>query len=103
MSEAERQYIVVEFLLRDRTAKPYAVCGIATDISELKRAEAQIRQLNASLEKRVAERTMELVRSNDQLKCAEEQLRRRGEQVQKHRDVLLELAHSDKSDLEKAL
>jgi len=26
-------------LLRDRTAKPYAVCGIATDITELKRAE----------------------------------------------------------------
>jgi PAS domain S-box-containing protein len=30
-------------------------------------------------------------------------LRRRGEQVQKHRDVLLELAHSDKSDLAQTL
>jgi PAS domain S-box-containing protein len=43
------------------------------------------------------------VRSNDQLKRAEEQLRKHGEQVQIHRDVLLELACSDKSDLEKAL
>ena len=39
MAEGERQYVVVKFLLRDRTAKPYAVCGIATDITELKRAE----------------------------------------------------------------
>ncbi len=35
----DRQYVVVKFLLRDRSAKPYAVCGIATDITELKRAE----------------------------------------------------------------
>ena len=67
------------------------------------RAESEIRQLNASLEKRVAERTIELVRSNEQLKRAEEQLRKHGEQMQIHRDVLLELARSDKSDLEKAL
>jgi PAS domain S-box-containing protein len=39
MEEGERQYIVVKFLLLDRTAKPYALCGIATDITELKRAE----------------------------------------------------------------
>src|SRR6201997_1885723 len=39
MREGERQYIVVKFLLRDRTTKPYAICGIATDITELKRAE----------------------------------------------------------------
>jgi PAS domain S-box-containing protein len=70
---------------------------------ERKRAESEIRQLNASLEKRVAARTIELVKSNDQLKRAEAQLRKRGEQMQIHRDVLLELARSDKSDLEKAL
>jgi PAS domain S-box-containing protein len=70
---------------------------------ERKRAESEILQLNASLEKRVAERTIELVKSNDQLKRAEAQLRKRGEQMQIHRDVLLELARSDKSDLEKTL
>ena len=43
------------------------------------------------------------MRSNEQLKRAEEQLRKHGEQVEIHRDVLLELAHSDKSDLEKAI
>jgi PAS domain S-box-containing protein len=76
---------------------------VSRDISEHKRAESEIRQLNASLEKRVTERTIELVGSNDQLKRAKEKLRKRNEQVQKHRDVLLELAHSDKSDLPKAL
>ena len=80
----------------------YGVMALRTR-EERKRAESEIRQLNASLEKRVAERTIELVQSNDQLKRAEEQLRKHGEQVQIHRDVLLELARSDKSDLEKAL
>ncbi len=80
----------------------YGVMALRTR-EERKRAENEIRQLNASLEKRVAARTIELVQSNDQLKRAEEQLRKHGDQVQKHRDVLLELARSDKSDLEKAL
>src|SRR6266446_6077506 len=39
MAEGERHFVVAKFLLRDRTAKPYAVCGIATDITELKRAD----------------------------------------------------------------
>jgi PAS domain S-box-containing protein len=80
----------------------YGVAALRT-LEERKMAESEVRQLNASLEKRVVDRTIELVRSNDQLKRAEEQLRKRGEQVQKHRDVLLELARSDKSDLAKAL
>jgi PAS domain S-box-containing protein len=80
----------------------YGVMALRTR-EERKRAESEILQLNASLEKRVIERTIELVRSNDQLKHAEEQLRKRGEQVEIHRDVLLELAHSDKSNLDKAL
>jgi PAS domain S-box-containing protein len=80
----------------------YGVAALRT-LEERKRAECEIRQLNSSLEQRVLERTIELVRSNDQLKRAEEKLRKRSEQMQKHRDVLLELAQSDKSDLAKAL
>jgi PAS domain S-box-containing protein len=36
---SDRYYVVVKFLLRDRLEKPYAVCGIATDITALKRTE----------------------------------------------------------------
>jgi PAS domain S-box-containing protein len=39
MAESVRHYVVVKFLLRDGTGKPYAICGISTDITELKRAE----------------------------------------------------------------
>jgi signal transduction histidine kinase len=39
-AQGERTYISSKFLLRDHTGKPYAVCGIATDITQLKRAEA---------------------------------------------------------------
>src|SRR4029077_744997 len=38
-AESERHYVVVKFMLRDRMEEPYAVCGIATDITALKRAE----------------------------------------------------------------
>jgi PAS domain S-box-containing protein len=80
----------------------YGVLALRTR-EERERAEREVRQLNASLEKRVDERTIELVRSNDQLRRAEEQLRRHGEEVEIHRDVLLELAHSDKSDFGNAI
>ena len=80
----------------------YGVIALRTR-EQRKWAESEVRQLNASLEKRVDERTIELVRSNDQLKRAEEQLRKHGEQVEIHRDVLLELAHSNKSDFRNAI
>jgi len=40
---------------------------------------------------------------NTEHKRIEESLRQRGEQIQKHRDVLLKLARSDKSDLDRTL
>ena len=42
-TEDERHYVVVKFLLRDATGKPYAICGIATDITESRRAAEKIR------------------------------------------------------------
>ena len=80
----------------------YGVLALRTR-EERERAEREVRQLNASLEKRVDDRTIELLRSNAQLRRAEEQLRQHGEEVEIHRDVLLELAHSDKSDFGKAI
>jgi PAS domain S-box-containing protein len=38
-AQGNRYYICSKFLLRDRAGKPYAVCGIATDATQLKRTE----------------------------------------------------------------
>ena len=53
-------YITVKFPLLDSAGQPYAVCGISTDITDRKRAEERVHQLNAELEQRVRDRTAEL-------------------------------------------
>jgi PAS domain S-box-containing protein len=66
--EGERSYVVVKFLLRDHTGKPYAVCGIATDLTESKRAQ-QLQAAIASERETVAlQRAAELARANDALR-----------------------------------
>ncbi|RSM69497.1 hypothetical protein DMB66_10890 [Actinoplanes sp. ATCC 53533] len=62
-----RTYVSVKFPVLDSSAKPYAVCGISTDITELKQAEAEARRLAAELETRVRNRTAELEASNKEL------------------------------------
>ena len=42
-------YVVVKFLLRDQANEPYAICGIATDITELKQAQEDLRSKEAEL------------------------------------------------------
>jgi PAS domain S-box-containing protein len=44
-----RHYVVVKFLLRDQVDEPYAVCGIATDITALKQAQEALRSTEAEL------------------------------------------------------
>jgi PAS domain S-box-containing protein len=82
--DGEHTSIVNKFPLRDGQGKIYALCGIATDITERKAAEEALRNLNEQLDQRVAQRTRELAESQARLRAlvaeltkAEERERRR--------------------------
>ena len=71
--------------LRDADGKPYRVVGTDTDITDRRRAEKALQEAHDELERRVEERTAELLKTNEQLQCqieerkqAEEQLRLQG-------------------------
>ncbi|HWA09303.1 MAG TPA: PAS domain S-box protein [Opitutaceae bacterium] len=55
--------------IRDGTGRVVGASKVARDISGRKRAEAEIRQLNASLEERVKERTAQLEMANRELEA----------------------------------
>lgn len=56
-SGVERIYLSVKYPLRDVDGHMYAVGGIATDITELRRMERELAESNRLLEEKVAERT----------------------------------------------
>ncbi len=67
--DGEHTSLVNKFPLRDGEGVIYGLCGIATDITERKRAEAALRKLSEALDRRVIERTQELADSQARLRA----------------------------------
>ncbi|HEY7184206.1 MAG TPA: PAS domain S-box protein, partial [Blastocatellia bacterium] len=49
-ADGQRQFISLKFPLCDDSGRPYGICGIATDITERKRAEVALRESNEKLQ-----------------------------------------------------
>ena len=83
-------WLSTKFPLRDAQGRIYAVAGIVTDITERKRAEKALQQLNESLEERVAEQTAEVRRRADQLRALAVEL---SQAEQRERKRLSQILH----------
>jgi PAS domain S-box-containing protein len=63
-----RVFDTVKAPVLDATGRIFATIGIEHDITERKQAEVSLRQMNAELEQRVAERTRELAQSEQRVR-----------------------------------
>jgi PAS domain S-box-containing protein len=66
----KRVIVTKKTLCSDMSGAGYIV-GVIRDITDLKKAEAEVRKLNAELEQRVLERTGQLVAANEQLQLTQ--------------------------------
>jgi PAS domain S-box-containing protein len=81
-AQGDKRIIVTKkSLYSDKSGTGYIV-GVIRDITDLKKAEAEVRKLNAELEKRVNERTSQLVTANGQLKREISERKRMVEELQ---------------------
>jgi PAS domain S-box-containing protein len=67
----ERVFLSVKFPLRDLEGRVYAVGGVSTDITELRRVQREVTEANARLEHTVTMRTQELVEARDRAEQAD--------------------------------
>ncbi|WP_334190759.1 sensor histidine kinase, partial [Noviherbaspirillum sp.] len=81
-SEGVRHYAVHQAALRNQEGTAIGVCAVAVDITSLKVAEAKIRVLVETLEKRVEQRTEELNQANDQLLNVNRELQEANDQLE---------------------
>ena len=69
-SKGERRLVVwSNTVLRGVDGRPVGVASLGDDVTERRIADEEIRRLNADLERRVAERTVELTATNDELEA----------------------------------
>lgn len=68
-------------ILYDRNNSPVGIFGTIQDITQLKLAEQEIRELNAELEQRVINRTEQLKKANEELEMTLQSLRETQDQL----------------------
>jgi PAS domain S-box-containing protein len=61
---SDRVYLSLKFPMLDANRRPYAICGMSSDITGRKAAEMELRSSRDELETRVAERTSQLEETN---------------------------------------
>lgn len=74
--------------LRDEDGRPAHILGLSIDITEQKRAQEDLRRLNADLENRVAERTIALADSEQFIRSTIDALRARVAVLDEHGKVI---------------
>jgi PAS domain S-box-containing protein len=89
--------------IRDGHGKVIRWFGTCTDIDDYKKAESEIRLLNASLEERVQERTVELDRANQQLAAANDELKSSALRLEQSNRELQDFASVASHDLQEPL
>ncbi len=67
----ERVFLAVKFPLRDLQGRVYAVGGVSTEITDLRRAQREATEANTRLEQTVALRTQELTVARDRAEQAD--------------------------------
>jgi PAS domain S-box-containing protein len=80
--------LVAASVLHDASGKQIGFMGVFRDITERKRLESEVLQLNQDLERRVIERTLELQRLNVELK---DEISRRQRVQEEHESTISEL------------
>ena len=89
--------------IRDIRGKVVRWFGTCTDIDDYKKAESEIKILNASLEERVQERTVELDRANRQLATANDELKSSALRLEQSNRELQDFASVASHDLQEPL
>lgn len=98
-AEGRRYFSVSKAPLRSHEGQIVGICGVAVDVTALKRAESQVRELVTTLEKRVDERTEALRAANTRLVDVNGQLQEANGQLQEANGQLEAFSYTVAHDL----